>query len=60
MGVLAKQTYTGSFEAVSEYVEFLVKRGKGIDIMTPFTATNLSAILLVNTHERVDTVYTED
>ena len=48
------------FEAVSEYVEFLVEKGKGIDIMIPFTATNLRTILPVNTHERMDTVYTEN
>lgn len=48
------------FEAVSEYVEFLVEKGKGIDIMVPFTATNLRTILPVNTHERVEAVYTED
>lgn len=39
------------FEAVSEYVEFLVQKGRGIDIMEPFMAENLRTILPVNVHE---------
>lgn len=39
------------FEAVSEYVEFLIQKGRGIDIMEPFVAENLRTILPVNVHE---------
>lgn len=48
------------FEAVVEYVEFLVEKGKGIDIMVPFTTRNLRTILPVNTHEGMGDVDTED
>ena len=48
------------FEAVSEYVVFLVEKGRGIDIMVPFTATNSRTILPVNTHEGMETAYTEN
>lgn len=48
------------FEAVAEYVEFLVEKGKGIDIMVPFTTRNLQTILPVNTHEGMGDVDMED
>lgn len=37
-------------EAVAEYTESLVRKGKGIDIMVPFIASNKRLILPVNTH----------
>ena len=40
-------------EAVAEYAVGLVKKGKGIDIMVPFTASNKRLILPVNTHASV-------
>lgn len=40
-------------EAVAEYAVSLVKKGKGIDIMVPFTASNKRLILPVNTHASV-------
>ena len=40
--------------AVAEYVEYLVKKEKGIDILVPFTATNRYVILPVNIHEPAD------
>ena len=39
------------FEAVSEYVEFLVQKGRGIDVMELFVAENLRTTLPVNVHE---------
>lgn len=48
------------FEAVSEYAAFLVKKGRGIDIMVPFTAANLRTILPVNTHEGMGAVYEDE
>lgn len=40
--------------AVAEYVEYLVRKVKGIDIMVPFTASNQYVILPVNIHEPAD------
>lgn len=40
-------------EAVAEYTISLVRKGKGIDIMVPFTASNKRLILPVNTHASV-------
>ena len=40
-------------EAVAEYTIGLVRKGKGIDIMVPFTASNKRLILPVNTHASV-------
>lgn len=37
-------------EAVAEYTVSLVRKGKGIDIMVPFIASNKRLILPVNTH----------
>ena len=37
-------------EAMTEYIVSLVKKGKGIDIMVPFIASNKRLILPVNTH----------
>ncbi len=37
-------------EAVAEYTVSLVRKGKGIDIMVPFIASNKRVILPVNTH----------
>ncbi len=37
-------------EAIAEYIVSLVKKGKGIDIMVPFIASNKRLILPVNTH----------
>lgn len=36
--------------AVAEYTASLVRKGKGIDIMVPFIASNKRLILPVNTH----------
>lgn len=38
------------YEAFSEYVEFLVKRGKGIDILVPYISRNGMLLLTVNRH----------
>lgn len=40
-------------EAVAEYTISLVRKGKGIDIMVPFTASNKRLVLPVNTHASV-------
>ena len=40
-------------EAVAEYTASLVKKGKGIDIMVPFFASNNRLVLPVNTHAPV-------
>ncbi|MDE7202225.1 MAG: hypothetical protein K2O91_10060 [Lachnospiraceae bacterium] len=40
-------------EAVAEYTISLIRKGKGIDIMVPFTASNKRLILPVNTHASV-------
>lgn len=48
------------FEAVSEYAEFLVKKGRGIDIMVPFVAENSWTIMPVNVHEGMENACTED
>ena len=40
-------------EAVAEYTVSLVKKGKSIDIMVPFVASNKRLILPVNTHTSV-------
>ena len=40
-------------KAVAEYTISLVRKGKGIDIMVPFTASNKRLILPVNTHASV-------
>lgn len=37
-------------EAVAEYTVSLVRKGKGIDIMVPFIASNKRLILPVNSH----------
>lgn len=49
-----------NFAAVSEYVEFLVIKDKGIDIMCPFIATSRVVILPVNKHMPIDTEYSEE
>lgn len=48
------------FEAVSEYVENLALKGKGIDIMVPYVAKNEIIILPVNTHAAREVNYCED
>lgn len=40
-------------EALAEYTVSLVRKGKGIDIMIPFIASNKRLILPVNTHASV-------
>lgn len=40
-------------EAVAEYTVSLVRKGRGIDIMVPFIASNKRLILPVNTHTSV-------
>ncbi len=40
-------------EAMAEYTVSLVRKGKGIDIMVPFIASNKKLILPVNTHNSV-------
>lgn len=47
-------------EAVSEYVETFVKRGRGIDIMVPYVTRNEKIILPVNTHVAREVDYSED
>ena len=47
-------------EAVSEYVETLVIKGRGIDIMMPYVTRNEKIILLVNTHSAREVDYSED
>lgn len=48
------------YEAVSEYVESLVAKGKGIDIMTPYVTGNGKIILPVNTHAAREVDYGGD
>lgn len=48
------------FESVSEYVEKLVIKDKGIDIMVPYVAKNEIIILPVNTHAAREVNYCED
>ncbi len=47
-------------EAVAEYAISLVRKGKGIDIMVPFIASDKKLILPVNTHASVREYYDED
>ena len=47
-------------EAVAEYTISLVRKGKGIDIMVPFIASNKKLVLPVNTHTSVREYYDED
>lgn len=47
-------------EAVAEYTVSLVRKGKGIDILVPFIASNKKLILPVNTHTSVWEYYDED
>ena len=47
------------FEAVSEYIEFLIQKGRGIDIMELFVAENLRTILPVNVHEGMGDAHVE-
>lgn len=46
--------------AVAEYAVSLVRKGKGIDIMVPFIASNKRLILPVNTHASVWEENTEE
>lgn len=48
------------FEAVSEYVTFLVQKGRGIDILVPFVAENSRTVLPVKVHEGMEVSYTEN
>ncbi len=45
------QMDSGRLKAVAEFVEYLADRGRGIDIMVPFTASNHYTVLPVNIHE---------
>ena len=47
-------------EAVSEYVETLVIKGRGIDIMVPYVTRNEKIILPVNAHAAREMDYSED
>lgn len=38
------------YEALTEYVEILVKKGKGIDILVPYISPNGVLIVTVNRH----------
>ncbi len=46
--------------AVAEYTEFLVIKGKGIDIMQPYITKNRRVILPVNIHTPSDRAYPDD
>lgn len=48
------------FKALAEYTEYLVKKGKGIDIMCPFIAQNKVIILPVNIHMAASEEYAEE
>lgn len=48
------------YEAVSEYVESLVAKGRGIDIMMPYVTGNGKIILPVNTHAAREVDYGGD
>lgn len=48
------------FEAVSEYVETLAIKGRGIDIMVPYVTRNEKIILPVNTHVAREVDYSEE
>ena len=48
------------FEAVSEYAEHLVRKGRGIDIMVPYTTENRNIILPVNLHASMEEEDMED
>lgn len=39
------------YEAFSEYVDTLVKKGKGIDILVPYISSNGLLLLTVNRHD---------
>lgn len=45
------QMDSGRLKAVAEFVEYLAARGRGIDIMVPFKASNHYTVLPVNIHE---------
>lgn len=47
-------------KAVAEYTEFLVIRGKGIDIMQPYITENRRIILPVNIHTPSDSAYPDE
>ena len=47
-------------KAVSEYVETLVMKGRGIDILTPYVTKNEKIILPVNTHAAREVDYSGD
>lgn len=46
--------------AVAEYTEFLVIKGKGIDIMQPYITENRKVILPVNVHTPTDSAYPDE
>ena len=54
MAVFLRNLSDDLFEAVSEYAEHLAAKGRGIDIMVPFTAQSGQIVLPVNLHEYTD------
>lgn len=58
MTVFLRNISEDLFEAVSEYAEHLVEKGRGIDIMVPFKAQNRQMVLPVNLHAPIE--YMED
>lgn len=47
-------------KAVAEYIESIVAKGKGIDIMQPYITENRKVILPVNVHMPPDRLYPDD
>lgn len=47
-------------KAVAEYIESIVAKGKGIDIMQPYITENRKVVLPVNAHTPSDSLYPDD